>query len=240
MTGRKTAKMSDMIKRHKASSNDTTDVASGTSADSGFTAGADENLKLRPGFNLTDHFLIAMPSMLDPIFVGTVVYLCEHNQNGALGVVINKPVGMTMDVLFDRIDLKLNIVHDSSDARPDLSRTPVMFGGPVQVERGFVLHTGMNPFSSTLQVTDEISLTTSKDVLEAVAHGDGPRQILVSLGCSGWSAGQLEEELVRNGWLTVKADPSIIFGLPVEQRFTAALALLGIDPVMLSNDFGRA
>ncbi|HZS80688.1 MAG TPA: YqgE/AlgH family protein [Herbaspirillum sp.] len=181
-----------------------------------------------------------MPSMLDPIFVGTVVYLCEHNQNGALGVVINKPVGMTMDVLFDRIDLKLNIVHDSSDARPDLSRTPVMFGGPVQVERGFVLHTGMNPFSSTLQVTDEISLTTSKDVLEAVAHGDGPRQILVSLGCSGWSAGQLEEELVRNGWLTVKADPSIIFGLPVEQRFTAALALLGIDPVMLSNDFGRA
>src|SRR5580765_424968 len=129
MTGRKTAKMSDMIKRHKASSNDTTDVASGTSADSGFTAGADENLKLRPGFNLTDHFLIAMPSMLDPIFVGTVVYLCEHNQNGALGVVINKPVGMTMDVLFDRIDLKLNIVHDSSDARPDLSRTPVMFGG---------------------------------------------------------------------------------------------------------------
>lgn len=229
-----------MIKRHKAFSSDTTDIASEASANSGFAADANENAKPGLGLNLTNHFLIAMPSMLDPVFGGTVVYLCEHNQNGALGVVINKPVGMTMDVLFDRIDLKLNIVHDSPDARPDLSRTPVMFGGPVQVERGFVLHTAMNPFSSTLQVTDEISLTTSKDVLEAVAHGDGPRQVLVSLGCSGWSAGQLEEELVRNGWLTVKADPSIIFGLPVEQRFTAALALLGIDPVMLSSDFGRA
>lgn len=234
--------MPDMIKRRKAFSSDTTDVASETSADSGFAASTDEQIKPRPGLNLTDHFLIAMPSMLDPVFGGTVVYLCEHNQNGALGVVINKPVGMTMDVLFDRINLKLKVVHDAPAVRPDLSlsRTPVMFGGPVQVERGFVLHTAMNPFSSTLRVTDEISLTTSKDVLEAVAHGDGPRQVLVSLGCSGWSAGQLEEELVRNGWLTVKADPSIIFGLPVEQRFTAALALLGIDPVMLSNDFGRA
>ena len=158
----------------------------------------------------------------------------------SLGVVINKPTDMTMDVLFDRINLKLEIIHDSPDAVPDLYRSPVMFGGPVQVERGFVLHTAMSQFSSTLQVTDGISLTTSKDVLEAVAHGDGPQQVLVSLGCSGWSAGQLEDELARNGWLTVKADPSIIFDLPVEQRFTAALALLGIDPVMLSGDFGRA
>ncbi len=190
--------------------------------------------------DLTDHFLIAMPSMLDPIFGGTVVYLCEHNHNGALGVVINKPTDMTMDVLLDRINLKLEIIHDSPAAMPEVYRRPVMFGGPVQVERGFVLHSTMEQFSSTLQVTEGISLTTSKDVLEAVAHGDGPQQVLVSLGCAGWSAGQLEAELGRNGWLTVKADPQIIFNLPVEQRFTAALALLGIDPVMLSGDFGRA
>ena len=123
---------------------------------------------------------------------------------------------------------------------PQEYRRPVMFGGPVQVERGFVLHTPMTQFSSTLKVTDGISLTTSKDVLEAVAQGQGPTQVLVSLGCSGWSAGQLEQDLARNGWLTVQADPAIIFDLPVEQRFTAALGLLGIDPVMLSADFGRA
>jgi len=190
--------------------------------------------------DLTDHFLIAMPSMLDPIFGGTVVYLCEHNQNGALGVVFNKPTDMTMDVLFDRINLKLEIIHDMPSAAPPVYRSPVMFGGPVQVERGFVLHSALEKFSSTLKVTDGISLTTSKDILEAVAHGDGPPQVLVSLGCAGWSAGQLEGELARNGWLTVKADPAIIFELPVEQRFNAALALLGIDPVMLSGEFGTA
>lgn len=190
--------------------------------------------------DLTDHFLIAMPSMLDPIFGGTVVYLCEHNHNGALGVVINKPTDMTMDVLFDRINLKLEIRPDTPDAMPELYRRPVMFGGPVQVERGFVLHSTSEKYSSTLQVTDEVALTTSKDVLEAVAHGDGPQRVLVTLGCSGWSPGQLEGEIGRNGWLTVKADPSIIFELPVEERFTAALALLGIDPVMLSGDAGRA
>ncbi|MCA1324333.1 YqgE/AlgH family protein [Herbaspirillum sp. alder98] len=190
--------------------------------------------------DLTNHFLIAMPSMLDPIFGGTVVYLCEHNHNGALGVVINKATDMTMDVLLERINLTLEIRPDTPEAMPGVYRRPVMFGGPVQVERGFVLHSTANSFSSTLQVTDEIALTTSKDVLEAVAQGDGPERVLVTLGCSGWSPGQLEQELGRNGWLTVKADPAIIFELPVEQRFTAALALLGIDPVMLSGDAGRA
>ncbi len=205
----------------------------------GDDAAADED---RPPLelDLTNHFLIAMPSMLDPIFGGTVVYLCEHNHNGALGVVINKPTDMTMDVLFDRINLKLEIKPDTPDAMPELYRRPVMFGGPVQVERGFVLHSTSEKYSSTLQVTDEVALTTSKDVLEAVAHGNGPDRVLVTLGCSGWSPGQLEGEIGRNGWLTVKADPSIIFELPVEERFTAALALLGIDPVMLSGDAGRA
>lgn len=205
----------------------------------GDDAAADED---RPPLelDLTNHFLIAMPSMLDPIFGGTVVYLCEHNHNGALGVVINKPTDMTMDVLFDRINLKLEIKPDTPDAMPELYRRPVMFGGPVQVERGFVLHSTSEKYSSTLQVTDEVALTTSKDVLEAVAHGNGPDRVLVTLGCSGWSPGQLEGEIGRNGWLTVKADPFIIFELPVEERFTAALALLGIDPVMLSGDAGRA
>ena len=115
-----------------------------------------------------------------------------------------------------------------------------MFGGPVQVERGFVLHSPVRQFSSTLEVSPEVALTTSKDVLEAVAHGDGPARMLVSLGCSGWSAGQLEEELGRNGWLTVPADPAIIFELPVGERFNAALRLLGIDPVMLTAESGRA
>lgn len=222
-------------------------AAAADSAESaGEDAPGDGEEEARPplDLDLTNHFLIAMPSMLDPIFGGTVVYLCEHNHNGALGVVINKPTDMTMDVLFDRINLKLEIKPDTPDAMPEVYRRPVMFGGPVQVERGFVLHSALAPedgkYSSTLQVTDDISLTTSKDVLEAVAHGNGPQRVLVTLGCSGWSAGQLEDELGRNGWLTVKADPAIIFELPVEERFTAALALLGIDPVMLSGDAGRA
>lgn len=188
------------------------------------------------GLNLADHFLIAMPSMLDPVFGGTVVYLCEHNAEGALGVIINKATDMTMDVLFERIELKLEI----SANRVPIDNRPVMFGGPVQVERGFVLHTPHGGYSSSMKVTDEIALTTSKDVLEAVSLGRGPQRLLVSLGCSGWSAGQLEEEIVRNGWLTVRADPSIIFDVPIEERFVAAMKLLGFDPMMLAGQAGHA
>ena len=186
--------------------------------------------------DLSNHFLIAMPSMTDPVFGGTVIYLCEHNAEGALGLIINKPTDMTMQVLFERVDLKLEI----NPQRPTLPEHPVMFGGPVQLERGFVLHSPLETFSSMMRVTDQIALTTSKDVLEAVAGGGGPGQLLVTLGCSGWSAGQLEEEIIRNGWLTVRADPSIIFDLPAEQRFTAAIRLLGIDPNMLASEAGHA
>lgn len=193
-----------------------------------------------PGLDLTGHFLIAMPSMLDPIFGGSVVYLCEHNSNGALGVVINKATDMSMNMLFERVGLKLEIVPDSPEAVPLMFRRPVMFGGPVQVERGFVLHDSVTPFTSTIQVAGDVVLTTSKDVLEAVARGEGPDKMFVTLGCAGWSAGQLEEEISRNGWLSVKADPSIIFDLPIEERFVAALKLLGIDPVMLMSESGRA
>jgi putative transcriptional regulator len=186
--------------------------------------------------NLSNHFLIAMPSMLDPVFGGSVVYLCEHNAGGALGVIINKPTDMSIDVLLDRIDLTLEIAPNGVP----LDGKPVMFGGPVQVERGFVLHAPVKPYSSMMTVSDEIVLTTSKDVLEAVAHGAGPSRILVSLGCSGWSAGQLEQEIAHNGWLTVRADPHIVFDLPIEQRFQAAMRLLGIDPAMLTGEAGHA
>jgi len=192
--------------------------------------------KIVAELNLSNHFLIAMPSMLDPVFGGSVVYLCEHNAGGALGVIINKPTDMSIDVLLDRIDLTLEIAPNGVP----LDGKPVMFGGPVQVERGFVLHTPVAPYSSMMTVSDEIVLTTSKDVLEAVAHGAGPSRILVSLGCSGWSAGQLEQEIAHNGWLTVRADPHIVFDLPIEERFSAAMRLLGIDPAMLTGEAGHA
>ncbi|MBV6320298.1 YqgE/AlgH family protein [Duganella violaceipulchra] len=182
--------------------------------------------------NLANHFLIAMPSMQDPVFGGTVVYVCEHNENGVLGVVINKPTDMTMEVLFERIDLKLESGVDVD--------APIMFGGPVQDDRGFVLHTPGSRYSSSLTVTEDVAFTTSIDVLEAVAAGDGPPRMLVSIGYSGWSPGQLEDEISRNGWLTVGADPEILFNLPIEERYTAAMRLLGIDPLMLTSEAGHA
>lgn len=221
-----------MLKRSKSNK-----AASGPGLSSGahaaFTSSEPENTT---GFSLANHFLIAMPSMLDPIFGGTVVYLCEHNAAGALGVIINKPTDMNMGMLFERIDLELEI----NPARPRLADNPVMFGGPVQVERGFVLHAPRGQFSSMMKVSEDVALTTSKDVLEAVAGGSGPGRLLVTLGCAGWSAGQLEEEIAKNGWLTVAADPSIIFDLPVEERFSAAIKLLGFDPAMLSGQAGHA
>jgi putative transcriptional regulator len=185
--------------------------------------------------NLANHFLIAMPSMQDPIFGGTVVYVCEHNENGVLGVVINKPTDMTMQVLFERIDLKLQAEPDAP-----IVDEPIMFGGPVQDDRGFVLHTPGARYSSSLTVTEEVAFTTSIDVLEAVAAGDGPQRMLVSIGYAGWSPGQLEDEISRNGWLTVGADAHVLFDLPIEDRYVAAMRLLGIDPLMLTSEAGHA
>ena len=185
--------------------------------------------------NLANHFLIAMPSMNDPIFGGAVVYICEHNDKGVLGVVINKPTDMTMDVLFDRIDLQV-----AEGLRPSVEGEPIMFGGPVQDDRGFVLHSPGGRYSSSLSVTDDVAFTTSIDVLEAVANGSGPRRMLVSIGYAGWSPGQLEEEIARNGWLTVGADARVLFDLPIEERYTAAIRLLGIDPMMLASEAGHA
>jgi len=185
--------------------------------------------------NLANHFLIAMPTMQDPVFGGTVVYVCEHNENGVLGVVINKPTDMTMQVLFERIDLKLQGGLDQP-----IVDEPIMFGGPVQDDRGFVLHTPGARYSSSLTVTEEVAFTTSIDVLEAVAAGQGPQRMLVSIGYSGWSPGQLEDEISRNGWLTVGADARILFDMPIEDRYVAAMKLLGIDPLMLTSEAGHA
>jgi putative transcriptional regulator len=189
-----------------------------------------------PDLQLADHFLIAMPSMLDPVFGGTVVYLCEHNSDGALGMIINRPTDMTMGVLFERLELSLEI------GTQEMARAgkPVLFGGPVQVERGFVLHAPRESYSSSLVVSSDVVLTTSRDVLEQVAAGNGPEQLIITLGCAGWSAGQLEEEIGRNGWLTVKADPRIMFEVPMEERFAAAMHLLGFDPSDLAGEAGHA
>ena len=186
--------------------------------------------------NLTNQFLIAMPGMGDGTFAGTVVYLCEHTDQGALGLVINKPIDIKLKNLFEKVELSLD--------REDLADEPVYFGGPVQTERGFVLHERLGEegghYNSTLQIQGGLEMTTSKDVLEALSHGAGPKKVLVTLGYSGWGAGQLEEEMSRNGWINVGAEPGIIFDTPAEQRYDKALSLLGIDPRMLSQEAGHA
>ena len=187
--------------------------------------------------DLTNQFLIAMPGMADETFAGTVVYLCEHNEKGALGLVINKPIDIKLKNLFEKVELKLA----GGEA---IGEEPVYFGGPVQTERGFVLHekqpTAGSRYSSTLSIAGGLEMTTSKDVLEAMAVGGGPQRVLVTLGYSGWQAGQLEDEIGRNGWLTVGADPQVIFDTPVEKRYDRAVSLLGIDPRMLSQEAGHA
>lgn len=183
--------------------------------------------------NLTNQFLIAMPGMADETFAGAVVYLCEHTDKGALGLVINKPIDIKLRNLFEKVELTLD--------REDLAETPVFFGGPVQTERGFVLHEPVGGhYNSSLSIPGGLEMTTSKDVLEALSTGAGPKKVLVTLGYSGWSAGQLEDEIARNGWLTVSAEPEVIFDTPVERRYERALSLLGIHPSMLAQEAGHA
>jgi len=191
--------------------------------------------------NLTNHFLIAMPGLQDPLFGHSVVYLCEHSQRGALGLVINKPCDIDLKGLFDKVELPLT--------RSDLQSTPVFFGGPVQTERGFVLHEATfagehkpeHPvYASTMVIPGGLEMTTSRDVLEAISSGSGPRKVLISLGYSAWGEGQLESELGDNSWLTVEADTRLIFETPVEARYAQALKLLGLESWMLSPDAGHA
>jgi putative transcriptional regulator len=186
--------------------------------------------------NLTNQFLIAMPGMGGDTFAGTVIYLCEHTENGALGLVINKPIDIKLRNLFEKVELSLD--------RGDIADSPVFFGGPVQTERGFVLHERLDEegghYSSSLKIPGGLEMTTSKDVLEALSHGAGPKRILVTLGYSGWGAGQLEDEMGRNNWINVGAETEIIFDTPIAQRYDKALSLLGIDARMLSASAGHA
>jgi putative transcriptional regulator len=205
--------------------------------------------------NLTHHFLIAMPSLEDASFAKSVVYVCEHSERGALGLVINKPSDLSMTGLFEKVELPLH--------RQDLVSAPVLQGGPVHTERGFVLHDAMvldvpeqeaealsavsskdaaqeSVYASTMTIPGGLEMTTSKDVLEALSIGAGPKRVLISLGYSAWGEGQLESELAENSWLTVGADTAVIFDTPVEQRYDRAMKLLGLEPWMLSNDVGHS
>jgi putative transcriptional regulator len=241
--------------------------------------------------NLTHHFLIAMPSLEDETFAKSVVYVCEHSERGAMGLVINKPSDLSMEGLFEKVDLPLH--------RQDLMNAPVLQGGPVHTERGFVLHDALwsheadqvgevtaplaqekaqsseteaqaaaetandaakenaieaaqeaaalsavsdkeSVYASTMTIPGGLEMTTSKDVLEALSIGAGPKRVLITLGYSAWGEGQLESELAENSWLTVGADMAVIFDTPVEQRYERAMKLLGLEPWMLSNEVGHS
>jgi putative transcriptional regulator len=181
--------------------------------------------------DLSNQFLMAMPGMVDGEFAGTVIYVCEHSPKGALGLVINRPTDLSVAGLLEKIDLTLEIALPQNAA--------VYFGGPVHTDRGFVLHSPAGSFSSSIQL-GQLALTTSRDVLQAVAQGNGPEKLLITLGYSGWGAGQLESEIAQNAWLTVPASAEVIFATPPEDRYAAALKLLGIDPAMLSGVAGHA
>jgi putative transcriptional regulator len=182
--------------------------------------------------DLSHHFLIAMPAMTDPFFAKSLAYICEHNEQGAMGIVVNRPISLTLSELFAQINMPLN--------QNELEDMLVHFGGPVQTDRGFVLHEPNGEWQSTLRINDKVGLTTSKDILQAVGEGQGPRNLLVTLGYAGWSEGQLEQEMSQNAWLSVPADERIMFDLPAEERLTAAMALLGIDYATLSDEAGHA
>jgi len=187
---------------------------------------------------LANQFLIAMPGMVDPNFAGSLIYLFEHTDRGAMGLVVNRPTEVDLKTLFDKIELKLEIAP--------LLNQPVYFGGPVQVERGFVLHESdsLSPYSSSLMIPGGLTMTTSKDVLEAVAVGKGPEHFLMTLGYSGWGAGQLEEEIILNGWMNVPLAREqmieIIFNTPSSQRYEKAVSYLGFDLSHLSGETGHA
>ncbi len=188
--------------------------------------------------SLRNHFLIAMPHLEDSNFSGTVTYICEHNEDGALGIVINKPLEqLEVAELFAQLELP-NPNSGLSEYEEVVSH--IYEGGPVHHERGFIVHTGSANWDSSLQVSDELSLTTSVDILDAIANRRGPQQFLIALGCAGWEGGQLEKELQENTWLTCPANSTVLFDSPVEGKLQAAAGLLGIDINLLSSQAGHA
>jgi putative transcriptional regulator len=181
---------------------------------------------------LNNQFLIAMPGMDDPNFAQTVTLVCEHSARGALGIIINRPLTMDLGEVFEQLGLDASHSH--------VSRQNVLLGGPVQTDRGFVLHSPGAGFESTMPVSEKLHLTTSRDILDALASGQGPERAVVALGYAGWEAGQLEDEMARNAWLTVPVDENLLFDVPAEDRWQAAGRLLGINLLHLSSDAGHA
>lgn len=181
---------------------------------------------------LTGQLLIAMPAMTDPNFAKTVTYLCEHSDQGALGLVINRPLDIDLGEVFAQLNL--------TDCDTDMSGRPVLFGGPVQMERGFVIHAPGGTWESSMTIDDSIQVTTSQDILVAMAEGCGPTRVAVALGYAGWGAGQLEQEITANSWLSAPADTDILFDTPFEDRWQKSARLLGIDLSTMSPDAGHA
>lgn len=186
-----------------------------------------------PHVDFSRQLLVAMPGMVSGSLADTVIYICEHSAQGALGLVINRPTDMTVGDLLTRIDVELSLEIGVRQA------FPVYFGGPVQTDRGFVLHTPVGEYSSSITMGD-MALTTSLDVLQEIAAGSGPDQLLVTLGYAGWGEGQLEDEMAQGAWLHVEANLDILFAIPASERYQAALAQLGIDPIMLTGAAGHA
>jgi putative transcriptional regulator len=182
--------------------------------------------------SLTNQLLIAMPGMADPYFSTTVTLICEHNDDGALGIVINRPLDLKLAGLFEQLDVE--------NPDPRVAAGPVVMGGPVGPERGFVLHDPDDAFENKLSVSGDIQLTLSRDVLDAMATGTGPKRSLVALGYAGWEPGQLEHEMLANSWLNVPASPDIVFDTPFVDRWTSAARTIGIDISQISNDAGHA
>jgi len=185
--------------------------------------------------NLSNHFLVAMPGMKDPFFHRSVIYICEHNEEGAMGLIVNAPIDITVGGMLERVDV--DSVHPQ--IHKESLEMPVLNGGPVSEDRGFILHEPKDSYQSSIQMTDQISVTTSKDILSVLGTEAEPRSYVVALGYSGWTAGQLEKELAENSWLTVEADPEVIFDTPVQDRWQKAVKMLGIDPGQLSVDAGH-
>jgi putative transcriptional regulator len=187
---------------------------------------------MHPDGVLTNQLLIAMPGMLDPNFSTTVTLICEHNDEGALGIVINRPTTLKLAELFEQLSV--------DDPDPDTAKSPVLSGGPVGMERGFVLHGPEHSYENTLTVSKDIRLTLSRDIIDALAAGTGPVNALVALGYAGWESGQLEEEMLANSWLSVPATPEIVFATPFADRWDSAARTLGIDIASLPTEAGHA
>lgn len=187
--------------------------------------------------SLSNHFLIAMPNLNDPNFEQSVSYICEHNNEGAMGVVVNRPTQLCFADLCEQLEI------DITDA--ETANYPIYDGGPVEMDRGFILHTPLGDWESTLEVSKDIGLTMSQDIIEAIANGyssdsSPPKHFIITLGYAGWNEDQIEDEIAANTWLNVPATSNILFHTPIENRWTAAAALLGIDLQQLSSDVGHA